>query len=111
MNKRQMKAYILGHGGDGVYTLVLENGYLYANHWCSHFGYAAGDLYTQRPERQAHFERMGIELDVDNKLYKSETDLPEPTSELFKAYYVKNPAPKTPEQIEFEKLSSETKDK
>jgi hypothetical protein len=49
-----MKFYINGpiDKGDGVYTLIHEDGEGLASHYCSHLGFAAGDLIMHRPERQ-----------------------------------------------------------
>ena len=52
-----MKFYIDGplHGGEGIYSLVAETGELLAQHYCSHAGYARGDLEANRPARQAEW--------------------------------------------------------
>ena len=34
-----------------MYYLIAQTGEVFYNHFCSHIGYAAGDLYTNRPER------------------------------------------------------------
>ena len=52
-----MKLYIVGYGtsgtekGEGVYTLVAENGEELYSHYCSSAGFAKGDLIKNRPER------------------------------------------------------------
>ena len=58
--------YILGTGkdglghGEGVYTLLADDGEFLASHFCSHAGYADSDLWQERPERQAKWkERFG----------------------------------------------------
>lgn len=58
--------YILGLGsdgmgrGDGVYTLLADHGEFLASHYCSHAGYADGDLWRDRPERKKEWdERFG----------------------------------------------------
>jgi hypothetical protein len=48
------------HFGEGVYTLVAEDGECLASHFCSHAGFAPGDLYEHRPERFPMFEAKGI---------------------------------------------------
>ena len=49
-----MKLFLVGpnNNGDGVYSLVAENGECHYQHLCSHAGYAKGDLIENRPERQ-----------------------------------------------------------
>lgn len=53
-----MKLYIVGprDGGEGVYSLVAENGECLASHFCSSYGYAEGDLERNRPERQKEWK-------------------------------------------------------
>lgn len=48
------------HMGEGVYTLITEDGECLASHFCSDCCFAPGDLYTNRPERQPMFEARGI---------------------------------------------------
>jgi len=40
-------------GGEGLYTMLTEDGISLANHWCSHRNYALHDL--ARPDRLAHW--------------------------------------------------------
>lgn len=57
-----MKLYIDGpdHGGEGAYSILTEEGECLASHFCSHKGYARGDLESNRPERQKEWkERFG----------------------------------------------------
>ncbi len=57
-----MKLFILGpeNDGDGIYTLVTEEGEGLASHLCSYAGFAKGDLEANRPERQKEWhERFG----------------------------------------------------
>ena len=54
--KNNMKLYIVSYGdgtqdGEGVYTLVAENGEGLYSHYCSCRGFARGDLIENRPER------------------------------------------------------------
>jgi hypothetical protein len=57
-----MKGIIIGprDDGDGVYTLVTENGEALCSHMCSSAGYAYGDLYGNRPERAELFAKHEI---------------------------------------------------
>ena len=58
-----MKAIIVDStecGGDGIYTLVAEDGEGLCSHWCSNAGFAEGDLYANRPERKEMFDKKGI---------------------------------------------------
>lgn len=57
-----MKGYIIGptDGGEGLYTLVAEDGEGMCEHFCSNRFYAMGDLYSQRPERKPMFNEKGI---------------------------------------------------
>jgi hypothetical protein len=52
--------------GDGVYYLVdpATNEVLYG-HYCSHIGFAKGDLYTGRPERWPETEAKYGKVDID----------------------------------------------
>lgn len=49
--------YIIGTGpdgrgeGEGIYSLVADDGEGLASHLCSGAGYAKGDLHDRRPER------------------------------------------------------------
>ena len=58
--------YILGSGkdgmgrGEGVYTLLADDGEFLASHFCSHAGYAISDLWRDRDERKKVWkERFG----------------------------------------------------
>jgi hypothetical protein len=57
-----MKGYIIGprDGGEGVYTLVAEDGEGMCSHLCSSASYAKHDLYSGRPERAQMFAEKGI---------------------------------------------------
>lgn len=57
-----MKAIIVGpeDNGEGIYTLVAEDGEGLCSHFCSHAGYAEHDLYKGRPERKEMFDKKGI---------------------------------------------------
>ena len=66
-----MKAYIVSDSRngresiDGIYYLITEEGEVLASHWCSHIGYAMGDLYSNRLARiKEYTERFG-EFNVD----------------------------------------------
>lgn len=61
------------NGGEGGYgILVAETGEHLASHFCSHGGFAMGDLYSGRPERIKKWtERFG-ELEVK---FLEDTDL------------------------------------
>ena len=59
-----MKAKIVNLSGtgreEGVYGLVAENGEILFTHFCSSIGWAYGDLYDDRPDRQKMLkERFG----------------------------------------------------
>ena len=55
-----MKLYICGNGYDTIFSLVAETGEGLASHFCSHSGFAKGDLHDRRPERQKKWkERFG----------------------------------------------------
>lgn len=56
------KLYIVGPelNGEGVYSLVADDGECLASHMCSHSGFALGDLHDRRPERIKKWkERFG----------------------------------------------------
>lgn len=57
-----MKAIIVGRadGGEGVYTLVAEDGEALCSHFCSDASYAESDLFVRRPERKEMFKKKGI---------------------------------------------------
>lgn len=57
-----MRAIIIGPkgNGEGVYTLIAEDGEGLCSHICSHAVYAEGDLYKNRPERKEMFDKKGI---------------------------------------------------
>ena len=64
------KFYILGTGkdgvgrGEGLYTLIAEDGEFLANHLCSNAGYADSDLWKHRPERQKEWKEKFGEFEV-----------------------------------------------
>ena len=50
---------------DSVFhLLVMETGEHLASHWCSHAGFAPGDLYYDRPERIKEWEKRFGEIEV-----------------------------------------------
>jgi len=56
------KLYIIGpkDRGEGAYALIADDGEFLASHFCSHYGYAKGDLHDRREERKAQWkERFG----------------------------------------------------
>lgn len=68
-----MKAYILcpldengkEHGGEGVYSMVLEDGRTMFQHFCSNITYAWGDLWGNREDRQkACLQMFGSDFQV-----------------------------------------------
>jgi hypothetical protein len=56
-----MRGYIIGpeRGGEGVYSLVAEDGECIGQHYCSSSGFARGDL-TASPRRQAAMAEKGV---------------------------------------------------
>ena len=62
--------YIIGGGsdglgrGEGVYTLLSEDGEFMASHFCSHAGYADSDLWKNRPERKDEWNKRFGEFKV-----------------------------------------------
>ena len=52
------KLYITGvkDGGEGVYSLVADDGEFMASHFCSHAGYARWDLERGKPDRQKEWK-------------------------------------------------------
>jgi hypothetical protein len=48
------------HMGEGVYSLLAEDGECLASHYCSSSYFAPSDLYEQRPERKPMFDAKGI---------------------------------------------------
>jgi hypothetical protein len=46
--------------GEGVYTLVTEDGEGLCSHFCSQAAFAPGDLYSHRPERKPMFDAKGV---------------------------------------------------
>ena len=73
-----MKLYIVSYGesgkedDEGTYYLVAENGECLYSHYCSHKGYAKGDLIENRPERIAECEKRFGEYEV---LFLGEDDM------------------------------------
>jgi len=53
MKNKIMKLYVIGpeDDGEGIYHLVAQTGEVFYGHFCSHIGFAMGDLYANRPER------------------------------------------------------------
>lgn len=50
---------------DAVFNiLVAETGEHLASHMCSHYGFAMGDLYENRPERKEEWEKRFGKIDV-----------------------------------------------
>lgn len=68
------KMYIDGPAdqGEGVYSLVLDDGELLATHFCSSSGFAKGDLEAERPERQDEWKKRFGEYEV---LFIGEDDM------------------------------------
>jgi hypothetical protein len=68
------KLYICGpdSGGEGIYDLVADDGECLASHFCSHKGYAKGDLESNRPERIANWKKRFGKYQV---LWLGEDDL------------------------------------
>lgn len=60
--KLKIKLLRSGYGDEeGVYGLVAEDGEVLYTHFCSNRGYAYGDLYGRRPDRQEVLkERYGV---------------------------------------------------
>jgi len=73
-----MKAYIVSGAEDGVsnidgiYTLVTADGIGWYSHWCSHKGFARGDLLEHRPERIKQLNDKYGEIEL---LYLGEDDM------------------------------------
>lgn len=68
------KFYIIGpkDGGDGIYSLVTEDGEGLASHMCSNRAYALGDLERDRPERRKEWKKKFGEYEV---LYLGEDEM------------------------------------
>lgn len=64
----KIKAWITWPDGSRVgwfhCQLILENGWPIYGHLCSHPGYAMGDLWSSRKERQEEWSKAGLELDI-----------------------------------------------
>lgn len=66
-----MKAYVVSNTKsgtrsiEGIYYLITEEGEALASHWCSHIGFAMGDLYSNRPERIKKFAKKFGEFEVE----------------------------------------------
>lgn len=71
-----MRAWITWPDGssDGWYhcQLLLENGWPIYAHLCSHPGFAAGDLWERRTERQEDWRRAGLQLEIVDAVPHSE---------------------------------------
>jgi len=51
--------------GDTIYSLLnLDTGEGLAQHWCSHGGFAPGDLYFNVPERVKEYQERFGEIEV-----------------------------------------------
>lgn len=74
-----MKLFIIGpdHRGDGIYHLLTETGEHLASHWCSHIGFAKGDLEANRPERKAKWKERFGEYTVQHLSEQTEISLKE----------------------------------
>lgn len=51
--------------------LVLENGYPIYSHFCSHPGFALGDLWENKEERKKHWSDAGLELEIVDTIHAS----------------------------------------
>lgn len=63
---------------DGAYYILdPETGEVLASHWCSHPGFAPGDLHNNRPERKEEWkEKFGMETEakfIDETEYNWDT--------------------------------------
>lgn len=73
-----MKLYIVSYGesgkedGEGIYYLIAESGECLYSHYCSHNGYAKGDLIENRPERIEECNKRYGEYEV---LFLGEDDM------------------------------------
>lgn len=74
--------YVCSYGDPQWWTCygVLENGFCFGQHLCTHPDFAPGDLFERRPERQKALEKVfGLSpSDIDFKLIvvKSNADIP-----------------------------------
>lgn len=72
------KLYIVGpeSNGEGLYTLVEDTGRGIASHFCSHAGYARGDLHDRRDERKEKWKKEFGEYEIlmigDDELTRDE---------------------------------------
>ena len=66
MDKKVRKMYIVGRtdGGEGVYSLILDDGECLAQHFCSHAGFAMNDLATRRTERLIEWNKRFGKFDI-----------------------------------------------
>ena len=71
---QKLKGYVVYGGNPGWYhcILVLENGFAPCSHLCSATGFAHGDLWERRKERQAAAAVAGFEVDLDPAVYTEE---------------------------------------
>ena len=68
-------------GNDIPFTLVdIDNGEALASHFCSHEGFAPGDLYYARPERIEKYKEK-YQDDVEVKFFDEQSEVSE--DELF----------------------------
>lgn len=67
----KLKAWFVYEGSRDWLTcsMLLENGLVLFSHVCSHPGFASGDLYLHRPERQKMITDAGIELDLQGTVH------------------------------------------
>lgn len=54
-------------------SAILENGWIPFSHICSDPGFAPGDLWRRRPERQKAMEKLGITIDDTGELIDDST--------------------------------------
>ena len=80
---KKIKAYIecikLGEQSYNC-TMIFENGAAMFAHLCSHPGYAFGDLWGNRRERQAVLNMMGYTVEVAEEMNK----IPKKVEERYK---------------------------
>lgn len=53
-----------GQEGEGLYGLVTEEDEVLYTHYCSNRGFAYGDLYGRRPERQKELKERFGEIEI-----------------------------------------------
>lgn len=78
-----MKMYFVCSGPPNWLTCygVLENGFVFGSHLCSHPGFAPGDLYFQRPDRIEGLKQVfGIDptaVDAETIVVTSQEEVPD----------------------------------